>query len=146
MAGRPSKFRPEFVEQARNYCLLGATDIDLAKFFAVSKATINVWKQDYPAFSAALLSKDIADAKVAASLFDRANGYSHEDVDIRVVGGKIVKTKIIKHYPPDTAAAIFWMKNRQGWRDKVDHELSGKDGGPVQYQAVERRIVDPKAE
>lgn len=140
MAGRPSKFRPEFVEQARNYCLLGATDIDLAKFFGVSKATVNVWKQDYPSFSEALVSKEIADAKVCGSLFHRANGYSHEDVDIRVVGGKIVKTKIIKHYPPDTAAAIFWMKNRQGWRDKTETEHTVE--GQIVHK-VEMVIVDP---
>ena len=28
----------------------------------------------------------------------------------------------IKHYPPDTTAAIFWLKNRQkdNWRDKQE--------------------------
>lgn len=136
MAGRPSKFKPEYVEQARNYCLLGATDPDLAKFFGVSRATINTWKLEYPKFAEALVTKEIADAQVGASLFHRANGYSHPEVDIRVVNGKIVKTKIIKHYPPDTAAAIFWMKNRQGWRDRIDAELSGKDGSALVVELV----------
>jgi hypothetical protein len=29
---------------------------------------------------------------------------------------------LTKHYPPDTTAAIFWLKNRRPseWRDKVD--------------------------
>ncbi|EFB1429709.1 terminase, partial [Escherichia coli] len=41
-----------------------------------------------------------------------------------------------KYYPPDTTAAIFWLKNRQKdkWRDKVDHELTGKDGGAIQIE------------
>jgi hypothetical protein len=30
-----------------------------------------------------------------------------------------------KHYPPDTAAAIIWLKNRQPerWRDKIEQEV-----------------------
>ena len=71
-------------------------------------------------------------SEVSASLYQRALGYSHDDVDIKVVRGKIVKTKIRKHYPPDTTAAIFWLKNRQkhNWRDKQEHgftDLDGKD-------------------
>ncbi|WP_205010660.1 hypothetical protein [Nitrosomonas oligotropha] len=36
--------------------------------------------------------------------------------------GKITKTKLTKHYPPDTVAAIFLLKNRhpEKWRDKVE--------------------------
>ena len=41
-----------------------------------------------------------------------------------------------KHYPPDTTAAIFWLKNRQKskWRDKQDHEISGPDGKPIETE------------
>ncbi len=33
----------------------------------------------------------------------------------------------IKHYPPDPAAAIFWLKNRQPkrWRDRIVNEHEG---------------------
>lgn len=34
--GRPSLFRPEYVEQARKLCLLGATDRELADFFGAN--------------------------------------------------------------------------------------------------------------
>lgn len=30
-------------------------------------------------------------------LFDKAVGYSHPDVDIRVIDGVIVKTELVKH-------------------------------------------------
>lgn len=52
----------------------------------------------------------------------------------------LLKTELsklrLKYYPPDTTAAIFWLKNRQKdkWRDKVDHELTGKDGGAIQIE------------
>ena len=33
--------------------------------------------------------------------------------------GKIIEHKYIEHYPPDTTAALFWLKNRRPdrWRD-----------------------------
>ncbi len=32
----------------------------------------------------------------------------------------------------NTAAAIFWMKARAGWSERVRAELVGADGGPIQ--------------
>jgi len=31
-----------------------------------------------------------------------------------------------------------------GLRDKQDHEMTGKDGGPIEVNKIERTIVDPK--
>ena len=65
---------------------------------------------------------------MVASLYHRANGYSHPDVDIKVIDGEIVQTELIKYYPPDATSAIFWLKNRQPkkWRDKQETEHSGR--------------------
>jgi hypothetical protein len=134
-AGQPTKYKPEYVEQAFKLCLLGATDNDLAKFFDVDVSTISNWKSSHSEFLEAIKSgKDEADANVAKSLYQRALGYSHPDLDLRVANGEIVETPIIKHYPPETTAAIFWLKNRQRekWRDKVEQELSGDVGLTVQ--------------
>lgn len=133
--GRPSLYSPEYAEQAFKLCLLGATDKDLAGFFCVEESTINNWKVAHPEFLESIKGgKDEADAKVAHSLYNRALGYSHPDIDIRVANGEIVETPIIKHYPPDATSAIFWLKNRQRdkWRDKVEQELSGEVGLTVQ--------------
>lgn len=119
--GRPSSYRPEYVEQAAKLCLLGATDKQMADFFEVSEVTFNAWKKEHPDFLKSLKeNKEIADAQVASSLFNRALGYSHNEDDIRAVNGEIVITPTIKHYPPDTTACIFWLKNRQPklWREK----------------------------
>src|SRR5690606_25933325 len=85
-------------------------------------------KQEFPEFSESLKKgKDEADALVASSLFRRALGYNHPDTDIKMFRGKIITTKVTKYYPPDTTAAIFWLKNRQPekWRDKqeIKHSL-----------------------
>jgi len=111
--GRPTKYKPEYAKQAAKLCGLGATDADIAEFFEVSRSTVNLWKIEFPEFSDSLKTgKEPANERVKMSLYHRACGYSHPDVDIKVIEGQIVTTEIIKHYPPDTAACIFWLKNR----------------------------------
>lgn len=147
MAGRPTAYKPEYAKQAEKLCALGATDVELADFFEVEVRTIYRWKSEHDKFCHALkVGKDVADERVVRSLYARANGYEHDEVDIRVVSGEIVQTPIRKHYPPDTTAAIFWLKNRrkEEWRDKIDHELGGPNGGPIAIERIERVIVDPK--
>jgi hypothetical protein len=127
-AGRPSKYRDEFAEQARKLCLLGATDPEIAAFFEVHVDTISEWKNVHEQFSAAIKSgKEQADANVADRLYQRAMGYVHPDVHISNYQGDVTITPIEKHYAPDPAAAIFWLKNRQRakWRDKIDTEHTG---------------------
>lgn len=134
---RPTKYQEAYAEQARKLCLLGYTDAELADFFEVSESTINKWKLDYPKFSESIKKgKAVADAEVSDRLYQRAMGFVAPDIDIRVIENRIVETPLEKYYPPDTTAAIFWLKNRQKdkWRDKVDHELTGKDGGAIQIE------------
>lgn len=133
--GRPSKYKEEFNEQARKLCLMGAVDAELADFFEVAIDTISEWKNVHPEFSASIKKgKHQADANVADRLYQRAMGYEHPEVHISNYQGEITQTPITKIYPPDTTAGIFWLKNRQRakWRDKVDHELAGADGGPIE--------------
>lgn len=117
--GRPTKYKAEYAKQAEKLCRLGATDAELADFFEVTVSTISLWKVKNPKFSEALkLGKGPADERVEASLYHRATGYSHPEDDIRTVNGQLVITPTTKHYPPDTTACIFWLKNRRPdqWR------------------------------
>lgn len=124
--GRPTDYRACHAQMAYKLCLLGATNERLAEFFNVSTVTINDWKKKYSRFSNAIKrGKDIADAEIAKALFHRAKGYSHPDVHISNYQGIITVTDLIKHYPPDTAAAFIWLKNRAGWTDKQDLTLGG---------------------
>lgn len=126
--GRPTRYKKEFAVQAKVLCRLGAIDKDLAEFFGVKEQTINNWKKSHPEFFESLKeSKEGANEIVKQSLFKRAIGYSHPDLHISSHQGKITKTKLTKHYPPETVAAIFWLKNRdpENWRDKFDHDIQG---------------------
>ena len=135
--GRPSKYKPEFPQQAAKLCRLGATDKDIADFFGVHVDTVMEWKAVHAEFSDALKQgKAETDAQVERRLFERAMGFEHPEVDIRVIGGEVVQTPIRKIYPPDTTAAIFWLKNRkpEQWRETKAVELTGKDGGPLDFR------------
>lgn len=136
---RPSSFREEYAGQAFQLCLLGATDKDLANFFGVSETTVNNWKDAHPEFLEALKEgKQQADAKVADSLFQRALGYEHPEVKVFLHNGEPVLVPLTKHYPPDTTAAIFWLKNRRPdmWRDK--RELDVQDTTPPREYTPEQ--------
>lgn len=121
--GRLSTFKPEYIKQAKKLALLGMTDKEMAAFFEVTEFTINKWKRDFPEFGLVLKEgKEIADAKVVQSLYRRALGYRHKAVKHFNYKGDIIEAEYVERYPPDTTAAIFWLKNRQSqkWRDRVD--------------------------
>lgn len=126
--GCPTKYKAEYAELAYNYCLMGASEPDLQRLFDVSPQTLYNWRSLHPDFlEGCKKGKEEADAKVARALFLRATGYEHPEDDIRVVAGQIEITPTIKRYPPDTGAAMAWLKNRQPhlWREKVEVEHSG---------------------
>ena len=129
--GAPTLYREEYNEQARKYCLLGATDAELGNFFGVTEQTINNWKTDFPIFFESIKKgKKIADSEIADSLYQRAKGYSHPEDQIFQFQGEPLIVPTTKHYPPDTAAAFIWLKNRRGkdWREKVETEVTFPDG------------------
>ena len=139
---RPEKWKDEYLRISEHACRLGATDIELADMLGVSVRTIYNWRAAKPEFAAVLVAgKESADDRVERSLFSRANGYEHDEVDIRVIDKEVIQTPIRKIYPPDTTACIFWLKNRKSaeWRDKVEQEHSGT----VQIGRVVREIVRP---
>jgi len=141
--GRDTKYRPEFNEQARKLCLLGAIEQELADFFGVCPSTITNWKAQYPAFLASInAGRIVADAEVADSLYRRATG---EQVLVeRAIKGEDGKYDVMtlkQFVPGEVAAQRLWLLNRRkgNWRDKVETEHSGN----VTVTKVERSIVRP---
>lgn len=149
MAGRPSKYKEEYAEQAEKVCtLFGADDKKLARFFKVSKSTLNLWKLEHEEFSDSIKKgKDYYDTNnVEVSLRQRAEGYEHEEIKFFSHEGIVTDERtIIKHYPPETTAAIFWLKNRhpERWRDIKAMEITGKDGGTID-QNLTVTFIDSK--
>ena len=118
--GRPTLFHPAMCEEAHNYCLLGATNDQLAGFFGVSSSTIDNWIAGRRDFEAAVKSgRVIADAKVARSLYVRAVGYDRTVEREVILGGELKPVTSTVHYPANVQACIFWLRHRrrQSWCD-----------------------------
>lgn len=125
--GAPTKYKVEYNDQVYKLCLLGMIDEELAAFFEVDESTINNWKIAHPDFLESIKKgKIISDANVTLSLYKKATGYSHIDTKFATHEGMITDQKeYTKHYPPDTTAGVFWLKNRQPnkWRDKKEVDI-----------------------
>lgn len=122
-------------------CAKGFTDQELAEFYKVNRSTIHRWKADKQFLQHQKSGKELSDNKVVRSLYERACGYSHQAVKMFVHEGKVITKDYTEHYPPDTTAAIFWLKNRQpdDWRDR--HEM--KNTGEMVIK-IEREGSNPK--
>jgi hypothetical protein len=75
------------------------------------------------------LGKKNSDARVERSLYCKALGF-YKDAE-KVYLDRSGTTEIAQYreyYPPDTTAAIFWLKNRKPkeWKDRQDVRL-----GPI---------------
>lgn len=126
---RPTLYKKEYAAIAQRLCEHHAmTDAELALAFGVQLSTLKLWKSKHPEFMASLKQgKAPANERVEKSLYERAMGYTAVETDIRVINGKIIKTEVTRHYPPDPTSMIFWLKNRNStqWSDKQEVQHTG---------------------
>ena len=134
-----SKYDPEYhPETAYQLTLLGITGLKIAQLFGITEKTFENWKSDHPeVFQSIREAKELADANIAKSLYQRAQGYSHPETkaqwvstDVKIDGewrrqGRWEYAEMIRHYPPDPTSMIFWLKNRHSrlWSDKQRVEV-----------------------
>ena len=123
--GRKTVYSPRLAVVARKCCERGMTDIEVADILGIGLATLYRWKLEYPGFSRVFkLGKAEADDRVERSLYSRAVGYDYmaEKPSMTRHGQKTMQYRA--HIPPDTAAAVWYLKNRRPdrWRDAHRHE------------------------
>jgi transposase-like protein len=123
--GRKTVYSPRMAVIARKCCEGGMTDVEVAKMLGIGLATLYRWKVEHPAFSRVFkLGKAKADDRVERSLYSRAVGYDYiaEKPVMTRHGQKTMRYR--QHIPPDTAAAVWYLKNRRPdrWRDAHRHE------------------------
>lgn len=134
-----SAWSADIPERARALCLLGLTNAELAEHFGVARETFCRWKRQHPELAEAMQgARSVADARVAASLYQRAIGYSVECEEVKMVAGEPQRVRYRKTFPPDVTAQIFWLKNRRPdlWRDKVESALAGAGGSDASAHIV----------
>jgi len=137
--GRKGKFEqwltPDGLLLVRGWARDGLTEAQIAIKMKIAMSTLSEWKIRFSELSEALKEeKEVADTKVVNSLYQRAVGYSYDEVtqeriyDKETDSFKLVVTKVVrKDIVPDTTAQIFWLKNRRPdkWRDKQEIEATG---------------------
>lgn len=114
-AGRNSKtaYLPEFAHRAKLFCQKGATTHQLAILFGVPPNIILQWQAFHDEFAAACkVPLEVYTNRIVDSVAERAIGYDETVDDVRLADGRIVKTRVRKHFPADVSAATFWNKLR----------------------------------
>lgn len=118
---RPSKYDPAFCDEARAILSQGFSIVGFAGKIGVSKTTVYAWMEEHPEFLAA-----VKEGQAAATAWweDRARAIAQGE-------------------DGNATMAIFGLKNRAAdeWRDKTETEHSGA----VEFKAIRRTVVDPKA-
>lgn len=111
MSQAPHEPTDETRKLAKTLSGLGVPQDDIATLIGISKPTLHKHYREE-------LDRGLAEAnaKVAGSLFNQAtNG--------------------------NTAAAIFWMKARANWTEKVVSEQTGPNGGPIEHVHRIERVI-----
>lgn len=102
----------------------GLTDEQIAHNVGIRRSTLADWKTKYPDISDALKKgKEVVDVEVENALLKRARGFEYTETRVEQSAKDGRKVTLIKRFaPPETAAAIFWLKNREPekWRERVD--------------------------
>lgn len=154
--GRPSLYHEGFCHLVSKMTLIGAIIPDLADLLGTNNDTISEWMKVFPDFSDAIKNaRATANNQVEKSLHHRATGYSHKAVKIfhsaivqndkgEVVGGGTVLVPYEEHYPPDTAAAFIWLKNRDPsrWTNRTNEGAGGEITPDDAKQLIRERMAE----
>lgn len=95
---------------------IGLTQDQIGGLIGIHDETLRVYYRDELDFGTAS-----ANMKVGQNLFNIATGST----------------------PQAASAAMFWMKTRAGWREVVRQENTGEDGGPIKFEDVTIRLIQP---
>lgn len=109
----------------------GLTDDQIIEKIGCSASTFYKWQKDFSEFSEALKrGKRPVDIEVENALLKKALGFEYEEIEEIYEGNELIRSKVNKKVsPPDTSAAIFWLKNRKPdiWRRMSDEFKSKTD-------------------
>lgn len=129
--GRPkgstkSKYGGITLKDVRKFARLGLTDQQIAGALDISAETLYTYRREHPEFYDALRDgKQFRDDLVVQSLFQRAVGWEHPEDKIMQNCGLPVVVPTVRRYPGETAAQIFWLKNKRPdeWKERQELEI-----------------------
>lgn len=120
--------KPEGLLLIQGWARDGLTDEEIARKMGITRKTLYEWLNKYGDICDAIKrNKEVADREVEQALFRKAIGYKVKEVTrerrinpLTREPELVVIKEIEKDVAPDTAAQVFWLKNRKPneWRDK----------------------------
>ena len=132
--GRPTKFQEWFIPVAKILKSKGLTNEEIAYNLGITHDTLYTYLNVHPDFSEAIRDgRAMADQMVEAALFKRAIGCQTGD----------------RQYPPDVAAAKFWLMNRkpEEWREKREVEILAEEQLTIKVDVAKQALLsDPSAD
>lgn len=162
---------PKYEKDAKLYNQLawslaskGYTNEEIYTTLGISQRTYERWLAKYPEFKANIRDgRDLATAQVERALFNRAIGFKSKETErIQKIDeeGNLFTIKITtkeKTMAPDTAAATFWLKNRDSdhWKERVEVEKGESTGlaealiaqiAMANEEELERKIAEDEKE
>lgn len=135
------------LEEIKAWARDGATNKEIAEALGIGLSTFMHAKAANEQLQDALkINKTLADIRVENSLYSRAVGCTITETisEYLVAGDKKIEVKrrvITREIPPDPTSGFFWMQNRQPdkWLSRRNIELTGKDGGPIETVALDKK-------
>lgn len=140
----------------------GKTKEQIAKGCGVSRGTLTKWAKMFPSIESALKrGKEPFDIEIENALHDSARGYFvtvKEPIKLKRVRQRAGEGRVEEEYveyvdrqqyiPPQTAAQIFWLKNRKAdvWREKRETEVKVEDTVLKNMQTIATLINNPVAD
>lgn len=123
------RYESSYAKEAKGLCERGASESDLARHFKCTVWDVRLWCATHKDFAAAVrVGQDVSDQRVEMALYQRATGFSYDEVRVTTIAGKgpndeprEMRAVTTKWVPGDVGAQQFWLKNRRSveWTDKV---------------------------
>lgn len=147
---------PEGLLLIQGWARDGLTDEEIARKMGVTRKTLYEWMNKYGDICDAIKrNKEVADREVEQALFRKATGYKIKEVTrerrinpLTREPELVVIKEIEKDVAPDTAAQVFWLKNRKPneWRDKREVETGAPASAFDNIAEITGRILEATSE
>lgn len=126
--GRKSPFNEKIQATIIRLVEAGKTEEEIAEIIGVCKTTLTNWKGKHQDLLFAVReARQAADSLVESALFGRAVGCKVPETKVIVTKlGDVIREDVDRYYPPDTQAAMFWLRNRQPerWKEKTEGDVN----------------------
>lgn len=123
---RPTEYDPAYCERIEELGGTGASIAEMAFELGVCRNTLKNWAKEHDEFLTAFMR-----AQLASQVWWERKGRNGMEKSSSEFQAAIWSRSMAARFPDD-------------WREVKGTELTGKDGGPVKYEAIDWNVVTPE--